>query len=129
MENFINHSVDEGSAAYSDPYSSYCPISLLETKLVSRRTKNEYIPVRKISYGHFSTVFLCYCIQLKRFVAVKICRADPEYEQAFEDELDILRDINDSIDRTPELKDKENGHIVQLIDWFKYEEPRVEDEF
>ncbi|CAL6080272.1 Kinase [Hexamita inflata] len=116
-----DHSVDEGSAGYQSTASSkYCDIDILVTQLTSPRG-NTYIPIRKVSHGHFSTVYLSFCQQTQEYVAVKICRCDPSYESAFDDELYILRQLQQVI--------KEDSCIVNLLDWFIYEQTSLDDDF
>lgn len=120
-----HHYVDEGTKSYQEnSHGVYCDLKIMETELISSRTQYIYIPIRKISSGHFSTVFLAFNKTMKQYVAVKICKCDPEYESAFKDECEILQTINSKTRMFPR-----NGGIVEMKDWFVYEQKTLDDDF
>ncbi|XP_061662290.1 SRSF protein kinase 3-like isoform X2 [Syngnathoides biaculeatus] len=73
-----------------------------------------YHVVRKLGWGHFSTVWLCWDLQKKRFVALKVVKSAPHYTETALDEIKLLRCVRDS-----DPSDPHRETIVQLIDDFK----------
>ncbi|KAJ6655341.1 hypothetical protein lerEdw1_005533 [Lerista edwardsae] len=73
-----------------------------------------YHVVRKLGWGHFSTVWLCWDIQRKRFVALKVVKSAVHYTETAVDEIKLLKCVRDS-----DPSDSKRENIVQLIDDFK----------
>uniref|UniRef100_A0A3Q2XJJ4 non-specific serine/threonine protein kinase n=1 Tax=Hippocampus comes TaxID=109280 RepID=A0A3Q2XJJ4_HIPCM len=73
-----------------------------------------YHVVRKLGWGHFSTVWLCWDLQKKRFVALKVVKSALHYTETALDEIKLLRCVRDS-----DPSDPHRETIVQLIDDFK----------
>ncbi|XP_071395313.1 SRSF protein kinase 3-like, partial [Centroberyx affinis] len=73
-----------------------------------------YHVVRKLGWGHFSTVWLCWDLQRKRFVALKVVKSAQHYTETALDEIKLLRCVRDS-----DPSDPYRETIVQLIDDFK----------
>lgn len=74
----------------------------------------KYHVIRKLGWGHFSTVWLCWDLTEKRFVAMKIVKSAQHYTETAIDEIKLLRSIRDS-DVTDPFRDK----TVRLFDDFK----------
>uniref|UniRef100_A0A8C4R8H5 non-specific serine/threonine protein kinase n=1 Tax=Eptatretus burgeri TaxID=7764 RepID=A0A8C4R8H5_EPTBU len=75
---------------------------------------NRYHVVRKLGWGHFSTVWLCWDMQGKRFVALKVVKSAPHYTETAVDEIKLLKSVRDS-----DPQDSNREKLVQLIDDFK----------
>uniref|UniRef100_A0A8V5GV30 non-specific serine/threonine protein kinase n=1 Tax=Melopsittacus undulatus TaxID=13146 RepID=A0A8V5GV30_MELUD len=73
-----------------------------------------YHVVRKLGWGHFSTVWLCWDIRRKRFVALKVVKSAPQYTETALDEIKLLKCVRDS-----DPSDPKRENIVQLIDDFR----------
>ncbi|XP_042306976.1 SRSF protein kinase 3 isoform X1 [Sceloporus undulatus] len=73
-----------------------------------------YHVVRKLGWGHFSTVWLCWDIKRKRFVALKVVKSAVHYTETAVDEIKLLKCVRDS-----DPSDLKRENIVQLIDDFK----------
>ncbi|XP_062397382.1 SRSF protein kinase 3 isoform X2 [Sardina pilchardus] len=73
-----------------------------------------YHVVRKLGWGHFSTVWLCWDLQRKRFVALKVVKSAQHYTETALDEIKLLKCVRDS-----DPSDPKRQTIVQLIDDFK----------
>lgn len=82
----------------------------------SSQTGNVYIPIRKISFGHFSTVYLAFNVTQKQYVALKICKSNPKYESAYQEEVNILLEIK----KKTQNNNCESG-IVDILDYFIFE--------
>ncbi|XP_074063606.1 SRSF protein kinase 3 isoform X2 [Macrotis lagotis] len=86
----------------------YYPVKIGD--LFNRR----YHVVRKLGWGHFSTVWLCWDIQRKRFVALKVVKSAVHYTETAVDEIKLLKCVRDS-----DPSDPKRDNVVQLIDDFR----------
>jgi len=75
---------------------------------------SRYHVIRKLGWGHFSTVWLCWDLKAKRFVALKVVKSASHYTETALDEIKLLRCVRESDEKDP-YRDK----TVQLLDDFK----------
>lgn len=82
---------------------------------------NRYILVRKLGWGHFSTVWLARDLQSSKntHVAMKIVRSDKVYTEAAQDEIKLLKRIRSH----KEEDDAGSRHILKLLDNFLHSGP------
>jgi len=73
-----------------------------------------YHVIRKLGWGHFSTVWLAWDLSEKRFVALKIVKSASHYTETAIDEMKLLRTVH-----TADPKHEGYPHVVQLLDDFK----------
>uniref|UniRef100_A0AAY5E864 non-specific serine/threonine protein kinase n=1 Tax=Electrophorus electricus TaxID=8005 RepID=A0AAY5E864_ELEEL len=73
-----------------------------------------YHVIRKLGWGHFSTVWLSWDIQAKRFVAMKVVKSAEHYTETALDEIKLLRAVRNS-----DPNDPSREKVVQLLDDFK----------
>uniref|UniRef100_A0A8K9V4R5 non-specific serine/threonine protein kinase n=1 Tax=Oncorhynchus mykiss TaxID=8022 RepID=A0A8K9V4R5_ONCMY len=73
-----------------------------------------YHVIRKLGWGHFSTVWLAWDIQVKRFVAMKVVKSAEHYTETAVDEIKLLRSV-----RNTDPDDPKREMVVQLLDDFK----------
>ncbi|KAI1893121.1 hypothetical protein AGOR_G00140650 [Albula goreensis] len=73
-----------------------------------------YHVIRKLGWGHFSTVWLAWDIQGKRFVAMKVVKSAEHYTETALDEIKLLRSV-----RNTDPDDPNREMVVQLLDDFK----------
>ncbi|XP_052029034.1 SRSF protein kinase 2 isoform X9 [Apodemus sylvaticus] len=73
-----------------------------------------YHVIRKLGWGHFSTVWLCWDMQGKRFVAMKVVKSAQHYTETALDEIKLLKCVRES-----DPSDPNKDMVVQLIDDFK----------
>lgn len=73
-----------------------------------------YLVVRKLGWGHFATVWLCWDTRRKRFVALKVVKSAAQYTETALDEIRLLKCVRDS-----DPTDPKRDNIVQLIDHFR----------
>uniref|UniRef100_A0A8C4XBR7 non-specific serine/threonine protein kinase n=1 Tax=Erpetoichthys calabaricus TaxID=27687 RepID=A0A8C4XBR7_ERPCA len=73
-----------------------------------------YHVIRKLGWGHFSTVWLAWDIQGKRFVAMKVVKSAEHYTETALDEIKLLRCV-----RNTDPCDPNREMVVQLLDDFK----------
>ncbi|KAK9499189.1 hypothetical protein O3M35_003686 [Rhynocoris fuscipes] len=74
---------------------------------------SRYFVLRKLGWGHFSTVWLSWDLKEKKFVALKISKSASQYRETA---LDEIRLIQAAYDGDP--KDARRNGIVQLYDHF-----------
>ena len=84
---------------------------------------SKYQVLRKLGWGHFSTVWLCSELGTGRFVALKIVKLGRNYSEAAKDEIAILNGLqgeNCEYNDCQSLHDKAlaDGHMVKLLDDF-----------
>ncbi|GCB66438.1 SRSF protein kinase 1-like isoform X2 [Scyliorhinus torazame] len=95
-----------------DP-SDYCKGGYHHVK-IGDLFNGRYHVIRKLGWGHFSTVWLCWDIQGKRFVAMKVVKSAEHYTETALDEIKLLKAVRNSDPNDPN-KEK----VVQLLDDFK----------
>lgn len=76
--------------------------------------QGRYHVIRKLGWGHFSTVWLAWDFTGNNFVALKIVKSAPHYTETAVDEMKLLRTIH-----TAEPTDPGYPHVVQLLDDFR----------
>ena len=69
---------------------------------------------RKLGWGHFSTVWLCWDLTEKKFVALKVVKSAAHYTETALDEIKLLKCVRDS-----DPDDKLRERTVMLLDDFK----------
>nr|CAB3266575.1 SRSF protein kinase 3 [Phallusia mammillata] len=95
-----------------DP-SDYCKGGYHPVK-IGDLFNNRYHVVRKLGWGHFSTVWLCWDMRNKRFVAMKVVKSAPHYTETALDEIKLLKAVRES-----DPGDSSRDKCVQLLDDFK----------
>lgn len=73
-----------------------------------------YHVIRKIGWGHFSTVWLCFDFEDKRYVALKIVKSATNFTETAKDEIKILKSVRDT-----DPNDPKRNKTVQLLNDFK----------
>lgn len=76
--------------------------------------QKKYHVIRKLGWGHFSTVWLCWDLDCRIFVALKIVKSAPHYTETAMDEIKLLRAV-----READKSDPYRLKTVQLLDDFK----------
>lgn len=75
---------------------------------------SRYHVTRKLGWGHFSTVWLCWDLQDRRFVALKIVKSAEHFTETALDEIKILKAVRES-----DPNDPKRNKTVQLLNDFK----------
>lgn len=75
---------------------------------------NRYHVTRKLGWGHFSTVWLCWDLEDKRYVALKIVKSAQHFTETAKDEIKILKAVRDGDPLNPR-----RNKTVQLLNDFK----------
>ncbi|XP_043866436.1 SRSF protein kinase 1 isoform X1 [Drosophila mojavensis] len=76
--------------------------------------QGRYHVIRKLGWGHFSTVWLCWDLQEKRYVAIKIVKSAQHFAETAKDEIKILRAVRETDPTNPR-----RHKTVQMFDDFK----------
>jgi len=74
-----------------------------------------YHTLRKLGWGHFSTVWLAWDIRNERFVALKVVKSAKHYTETAEDEIKLLRCVRQGGAESHQHRDR----IVQLLEDFR----------
>ncbi|XP_054880948.1 SRSF protein kinase 2-like [Poeciliopsis prolifica] len=82
---------------------------------------DRYQVLKKLGWGHFSTVWLCWDMVTKHFVALKVVKSAEMFTESALDEIKLLKCVRDS-----DPKDPKREKIVQLIDDFRISAPTGE---
>lgn len=80
--------------------------------------RNQYSVIRKLGWGHFSTVWLAHDSETKQYVALKIIKSAEKYRVAAVDEIKILKKVAAGLDSHPG-----KSHVVKLLDYFLLKGP------
>ncbi|KAF8590156.1 kinase-like protein [Ramaria rubella] len=81
-----------------------------------------YIVVRKLGWGHFSTVWLVRDTKLDRHVALKVVKSAPRYTETALDEIKLLqRLISSSLPPNPLHPGRR--HVIGFLDHFRHRGP------
>lgn len=76
--------------------------------------QSRYHVTRKLGWGHFSTVWLCWDLVDKRFVALKVVKSAPHFTETAMDEIKLLKAVRES-----DPTDPKRNKTVQLLNDFK----------
>ncbi|KIJ46149.1 hypothetical protein M422DRAFT_778509 [Sphaerobolus stellatus SS14] len=81
-----------------------------------------YLVVRKLGWGHFSTVWLARDTKLDRHVALKIVKSAPRYTETALDEIKLLQRIISS-SLPPHPLHPGRRHVIGFLDHFRHKGP------
>ncbi|CAG8594759.1 13081_t:CDS:2, partial [Acaulospora morrowiae] len=96
----------------------YCKGGYHPVKINDVFNEGRYTVVRKLGWGHFSTVWLAKDNRLNRHVALKVVKSAPHYTETALDEIKLLQKI---VDANPEAPGRK--HVVELLDHFHHRGP------
>ena len=107
-----------GGTADEEDSEDYCkggyhPVSVGETY-----NNGKYVVVRKLGWGHFSTVWLSRDTATGKHVALKVVRSAAHYTETAIDEIKLLNQIVQANPNHPGRR-----HVVSLLDSFEHKGP------
>ncbi|ODV92087.1 hypothetical protein CANCADRAFT_22954 [Tortispora caseinolytica NRRL Y-17796] len=107
--------IDEGDEEHLADYcpGGYHPVTIGETYKDGR-----YVIVRKLGWGHFSTVWLAKDTLENKHVAMKVVRSASHYTETALDEIRLLRKVNSANPGHPG-----RNFVVSLLDSFQHTGP------
>ncbi|KAI8325020.1 kinase-like protein [Martensiomyces pterosporus] len=124
-----SHPASDGACSVSDDYEEepemeeediedYCKGGYHPVKIGDQFKNKRYKVVRKLGWGHFSTVWLAYDREKEIHVALKIVKSAAHYTEAALDEIDLCT-------RTVSVKGTHVGksHVAQMLDSFEHSGP------
>lgn len=95
-----------------------------------------YIVVRKLGWGHFSTVWLAKDTKMNRHVALKIVKSAPRYTETAIDEIKLLQRLitsstppvapspsNPNPPPSPSHTHSGRSHVISFLDHFRHKGP------
>ncbi|KAJ3094608.1 serine/threonine protein kinase, CMGC group [Phlyctochytrium planicorne] len=96
----------------------YCKGGYHPVKIGDVFNDGRYVVLRKLGWGHFSTVWLAQDHKLDRPVALKIVKSAQHYTETALDEIKLLDKVVTANKESPHRK-----FVVELLDWFKHRGP------
>ncbi|XP_046416889.1 SRSF protein kinase 3 isoform X2 [Neodiprion pinetum] len=114
-----NETIEDDDEIYSsddeeqEDSSDYCKGGYHPVK-IGDLFLNRYHVTRKLGWGHFSTVWLCWDLQDKRFVALKVVKSASHFTETALDEIKLLKDVRDT-----DVNDPKRNKTVQLLNDFR----------
>ncbi|KAL4247273.1 Serine/Arginine-Rich Protein Kinase [Abortiporus biennis] len=102
---------EESPADYNS--GGYLPVKVTDTFKDSR-----YLVVRKLGWGHFSTVWLVKDTHAKRHSALKVVKSAGRYAETARDEIKLLKQVMEVEPSHPG-----RNHIVSFLDSFQHTGP------
>ncbi|KAF7377454.1 hypothetical protein MSAN_00167100 [Mycena sanguinolenta] len=86
-------------------------------------SNNRYVVVRKLGWGHFSTVWLARDEKMQRHVALKIVKSAPRYTETAVDEIKLLQRLVTSSDPNTPVSHPGKSHVISFLDHFRHQGP------
>ncbi|KAJ3212725.1 serine/threonine protein kinase, CMGC group [Dinochytrium kinnereticum] len=96
----------------------YCKGGYHPVKIGDTFNDKRYTVLRKLGWGHFSTVWLAQDHKLDRPVALKIVKSAQHYTETAMDEIKLLDKVV-----TANKGHQHRKYIVELLDWFRHRGP------
>ncbi|KAF2872047.1 serine/threonine-protein kinase SRPK2 [Massariosphaeria phaeospora] len=112
-------SVDEAdNTADEEDSEDYCKGGYHPVQVGEEYKDGKYTIVRKLGWGHFSTVWLSRDNTSGKHVALKVVRSAAHYTETALDEIKLLKKVVDANKDHPGRK-----HVVSLLDSFNHKGP------
>jgi serine/threonine-protein kinase SRPK3 len=106
---------DDGNTADEEDFEDYCKGGYHPVQIGETFKDGRYEIIRKLGWGHFSTVWLSRDNECQRHVALKVVRSAAHYTETALDEIKLLQRI---VSANPNHPGK--AHVVQLLDSFEH---------
>lgn len=91
----------------------YHPVQLGDTF-----SEGRYVVVRKLGWGHFSTVWLAKDLKQNRHVALKVVKSAPRYTETALDEIKLLQRLISG-----DVNHAGRRHVIGFLDHFRHKGP------
>ncbi|GBC00321.1 hypothetical protein RclHR1_03810010 [Rhizophagus clarus] len=101
-----------------EDFEDYCKGGYHPVKIGDTFNDGRYTVVRKLGWGHFSTVWLARDNRQNRHVALKIVKSAPHYTETALDEIKLLQKI---VTANPDAPGRR--YVVELLDHFQHRGP------
>ncbi|EER28549.1 Protein kinase domain containing protein [Coccidioides posadasii C735 delta SOWgp] len=106
------------TAADEEDSEDYCKGGYHPVQVGETYNNGRYVVIRKLGWGHFSTVWLSRDTTTGKHVALKVVRSAAHYTETAIDEIKLLKRIVDARPDHPGRK-----HVVSLLDSFEHRGP------
>ncbi|KAH7380788.1 serine protein kinase-like protein Sky1 [Pyrenochaeta sp. MPI-SDFR-AT-0127] len=124
--NQLSHSPDSSSSSVDEAENTadeedsedYCKGGYHPVQVGEEYKDGKYTIVRKLGWGHFSTVWLSRDNTTGKHVALKVVRSAAHYTETALDEIKLLKKVVDANKDHPGRK-----HVVSLLDSFNHKGP------
>ncbi|WFD45482.1 non-specific serine/threonine protein kinase [Malassezia furfur] len=101
-----------------EDFEDYCRGGYHPVNVGDRFSNGRYVIVRKLGWGHFSTVWLAKDVVANRHVAMKVVKSAPHYTETALDEIKLLQRLVSADRNHPGCR-----HCVSLLDHFRHKGP------
>ncbi|OEJ83129.1 Protein kinase dsk1 [Hanseniaspora osmophila] len=112
---------EELNTKYEESITEYKPGGYHPASKGELYKNGRYVLVRKLGWGHFSTVWLAKDLQNNFHVAMKIVRSNQVFTEAAVDEIKLLTAISSNMITNPQLEGSK--HVLTLLDNFIHSGP------
>jgi serine/threonine-protein kinase SRPK3 len=124
--NQLSHSPDSSSSSVDEAENTadeedsedYCKGGYHPVQVGEEYKEGKYTIVRKLGWGHFSTVWLSRDNATGKHVALKVVRSAAHYTETALDEIKLLKKVVDANEKHPG-----RAHVVSLLDSFNHKGP------
>ncbi|TPX72320.1 hypothetical protein SpCBS45565_g00629 [Spizellomyces sp. 'palustris'] len=114
----LNSSDESEFSEEEEDAEDYCKGGYHPVNIGDVFNEGRYTVLRKLGWGHFSTVWLARDHKFNRPVALKIVKSAPHYTETALDEIKLLDKVVSANRDNPERR-----CVVELYDWFKHRGP------
>ncbi|KAJ6507201.1 kinase-like protein [Mycena vitilis] len=117
-----SHTSELSDAEDEEDWEDYKPGGYHPVKIGDAFSDNRYVVVRKLGWGHFSTVWLTWDNKMKRHVALKVVKSAARYTETALDEIKLLQRLITS--STPSgVNHPGRSHVISFLDHFRHTGP------
>ncbi|KAI0296826.1 kinase-like domain-containing protein [Russula brevipes] len=112
-----------------EDWEDYCKGGYHPVQIGDTFSDARYTVVRKLGWGHFSTVWLAKDAKLNRHVALKIVKSAPRYTETALDEIKLLQRLITSATSpsasspSPSQTHPGRSHVISFLDHFRHKGP------
>ncbi|KAI9590871.1 kinase-like domain-containing protein [Syncephalis fuscata] len=109
---------DDELSMEEEDSEDYCKGGYHAVQIGETFKEGRYTILRKLGWGHFSTVWLARDAECQRYVALKVVKSAQHYTETAVDEIKLLTKV---VEANPQAIGR--AHVVQLLDHFKHRGP------
>ncbi|KAF8627133.1 hypothetical protein AX17_006352 [Amanita inopinata Kibby_2008] len=119
-----------------EDWEDYCKGGYHPVKIGDTFSDGRYVVVRKLGWGHFSTVWLAKDQKMNRHVALKVVKSAPRYTETALDEIKLLQRLitssnppiapspsNPNPAPSPSHTHPGRSHVISFLDHFRHKGP------
>ncbi|KAJ7097588.1 kinase-like domain-containing protein [Mycena epipterygia] len=110
-------------AEEEEDWQEYKPGGYHPVSIGDSFSNNRYVVVRKLGWGHFSTVWLARDDKMQRHVALKVVKSAPRYTETAVDEIKLLQRLVTSSDPNTPNSHPGRSHVISFLDHFRHKGP------